>query len=231
MKVKYLGLLLLVPFCATGKAPVGKHVSNHKVTVQEVLQTTSYTYLYVKENDSLSWLAVPKMDAQTGHTYYYSEGLPMTEFESKELHRTFAKVLFLGGVSEQPIGTEQPNPHAGGTEGYTRKSGTEARKDIKISVPAGCISIADLFAHKSDYEGKTVKVYGQVTKYSPQIMNKNWIHIQDGTTANGKYDLTITSMDEAKIDELVTFEGKVVADKDFGYGYKFEVMLEDAHLR
>jgi len=218
-------------------APDGKHPANHKIVVTEVLQTSNYTYLHVKENDSLKWLAVPSMQASAGETYYYADGLPMQQFESKELHRKFDEVIFLGGVSAEPIGSKpvatpahrmQPGD---ASQPYTRKATPDVKKDIKIETPSDCISIADLFAKKDSYAGKTVRVKGQVTKYSAEIMNKNWIHLQDGTTSNGKFDLTITSAGATKTGDIITVEGKIVLNKDFGYGYTFEVMMEDASVK
>jgi hypothetical protein len=60
-------------------------------------------------------------------------------------------------------------------------------------------------------------------------MEKNWFHIQDGTSNEGEFDLTITSLEEEiKLDEVITFEGTIVLNKDFGYGYKYDILLEDA---
>lgn len=76
----------------------------HKCVVQEILQTTKYTYVYVNEkineNDSLQWLALPIFVPVLGDTYYFDNGLQMGEFYSKELNKTFSKVLFLGGLSK-----------------------------------------------------------------------------------------------------------------------------------
>ena len=229
-------LVVLTTQASVARIPDGKHIASHKVVVTEVIQTSNYTYLHVKESDSLKWLAVPSMQALAGDTYYYSEGLPMQQFESKELHRTFDLVLFLGGVSTEPIGSKPAvaaNPHGGqtGSQPYTRKAAPEVKKDIKIVVPKDCITIAELFSRKDSYAGKTVKIKGQVTKFSAEIMNKNWIHLQDGTENNGKFDLTITSAATVKNGDIVTLEGKVVLNKDFGYGYLFEVLIEDAELK
>jgi hypothetical protein len=226
-----IGLCTLAIVSTSAPFPGGKPISNHKVVVQEVIQTTNYTYLHVKENDSLKWLAVPKMQAQTGETYYYSEGMPMEQFESKELHRTFDVVLFLGGVSAEPIGTPHPKNNQATAEPYKRKAAPEAKKDLKIDIPSDCVTIGDLFSKKESYAGKTVKIKGQVTKYSPEIMDKNWIHLQDGTENNGKFDLVITSKNTVKAGDIVVLEGKISINKDFGYGYVFEVMMEDALVK
>lgn len=200
----------------------------HKVVVTEVLQTTNYTYLHVKENDSVEWLAVPSMQAKAGETYYYLGGLPMKEFESKELHKKFDAVLFLGGVSAEPITANSSKK----TDGpYTRKATPEVKKDIKIETPKDCITIASLLSQKDALAGKTVKIKGQVTKYNAAIMDKNWIHLQDGTESNGKFDLVITTTSTVKVGDIVTLEGTIALNKDFGYGYLFEVMMEGAVLK
>jgi hypothetical protein len=113
--------------------------------------------------------------------------------------------------------TQMPNPNV-----MTEK--------INVSVEPcnGCIKIADLLANKKSYSGKIVKVTGKVTKFNPQIMGKNWIHIQDGTEYEGGFDLTITTNHAASVGETVTFEGKIELNKDFGYGYIYAVIMEEA---
>ena len=58
------------------------------------------------------------------------------------------------------------------------------------------------------------------------IMNRNWIHIQDGTADN--HDLTITSQESIPLGHVVTFEGTVSLNKDFGAGYRYDLIIEDA---
>lgn len=229
-----IGFFALIPVCTSApfpKNPEGKRTNNHKIVVAEVLQTTSYTYLKVNENDSLKWLAIPSMQARVGETYYYSEGLPMKQFESKELHRTFDEVLFLGGVSPEPLTGDKPKAATANAQPYARKANPEVKKDIKIDAQKDCITIGALFSQKESYAGKTVKIKGQVTKYNAEIMNKNWIHIQDGTESNGKFDLVITSPDNVKVGDVVILEGKISLNKDFGYGYLFDVIMEDAVVK
>ena len=61
-------------------------------------------------------------------------------------------------------------------------------------------------------------------------MGRNWVHIQDGTNDKGQYDLLVTSTQNAKIGDVVVFEGKVATNKDFGAGYKYSVMIEEAKI-
>ena len=66
--------------------------------VEEVIHTTSYTYLRVKEADAELWLAVPKRDIEIGKTISFRNPMLMSDFKSKELERTFESVYFLAGV-------------------------------------------------------------------------------------------------------------------------------------
>jgi hypothetical protein len=92
----------------------------------------------------------------------------------------------------------------------------------------GCIKLSDLFSNKKTYEGKVIKITGKVTKLNTGIMGKNWVHIQDGSESGGEYDLTVTTAGEAVIGSTITYEGKIALDKDFGYGYFYKIIMEDA---
>jgi hypothetical protein len=100
--------------------------------------------------------------------------------------------------------------------------------NIKIEPCEGCIKIADLMANKKSYAGKVIKIKGQVVRYNPGIMGKNWVHIQDGSEFNGEFDLTITTSKNVSVGDLISFEGKIALDKDFGYGYFYNILLEEA---
>lgn len=104
------------------------------------------------------------------------------------------------------------------------------REDIKVEPPQGGISLADLFSGKSKYSGKTVKVRGKVTKVNSAILGKNWIHLQDGTSYENSYDLTVTSDVIPELGSIITLEGKIVLDKDFGHGYTYPVLMEEATI-
>jgi len=104
-------------------------------------------------------------------------------------------------------------------------SATE-KLSIKIEPCKDCIKISDLLANRKDYSGKTIKVTGQVTKFNPAIMGKNWIHIQDGTEYQGGFELTITTDQIVTVGESITFEGNIVIDKDLGHGYFYSVLME-----
>jgi hypothetical protein len=123
---------------------------------------------------------------------------------------------------DQPAKTEPANPH------QSPGPAQPARVNVKITPCEDCIKITDLLENKKSYNGKVIKVTGQVVKYNPGIMGKNWVHIQDGTDYEGIYDLTVTTQQPAKVGDIMTFEGTISLDKDFGYGYFYPVIMEDA---
>ena len=100
--------------------------------------------------------------------------------------------------------------------------------NFSVETAEGGITIAELFSDKKAYDGKTVRIRGAVTKFNPAIMDKNWIHLQDGTDHDGKFDLTVTSGQMVEPGATITVEGKISLDKDFGFGYFYEVIMEDA---
>ncbi len=204
----------------------------HKVEVKEVLQTKVYTYLLAKEKSTETWLAVIKMQANIGDIYYYKESLTMTNFKSKELNRSFDKVLFLDKISSSPTFNDNL-PKSKENMPPMVSTGSSILMDklnIKIKPAKGGISIASLLENKKSYAGKIITIKGQVTKFNPEIMDKNWIHIQDGTEFSNKYDLTITTNQSVNVGDIITVKGKITLNKDFGYNYFYDVMMEDAKL-
>ena len=198
-----------------------------EIVVKEVLQANSYTYVKATESGNEIWMAIMKSDIEVGKKYYYDDAMEMKNFESKDLSRTFESIYFLQGLYENPsdftkIGVAAPNDAVHGEK-------TEpAQKDINIPEEEGVKSIAFLYDNKEDLASQKVVVKGVVTKYNPKIMNKNWVHIQDGTGDESSFDLTITTLDKVKLGDIVKFEGTVTINKDFGHGYKYELLLEDA---
>lgn len=119
------------------------------------------------------------------------------------------------------------NPHGMTAQSQGSKVAVE-KIDVKVDACKDCIKISDLLENKKTYSGKTIKVTGKVTKFNPEIMGKNWIHIQDGSEFQSGFDLTITTDQKVAVGDIITFEGKIVLDKDFGYGYVYNVLMEDA---
>ena len=89
-------------------------------------------------------------------------------------------------------------------------------------------TIDAVYKDKAKLEGKSVTVKGKVVKVNNGIMGRNWIHIQDGTGGKDNNDLSVTSSQTAKIGDQVTVVGKVALNKDFGAGYNYPLIVEEA---
>jgi hypothetical protein len=213
-------MILLAAGCTS--KPMSEFTS---VTVREVEQVGNYTYLLVKAKGPEYWVAVPTMDAHPGETYHYQGGMLMEDFYSQELDRTFEKVIFLEALFRDE--DEQAAAHT--TQEMTPGSMTAIeRAAVEVSAGEGTVPIGDLYKDPGSFNGKTVRVKGEVVKYNPAIMERNWVHIQDGTEYQGKFDLTATSLETFEVGTVIELEGVLATNRDFGYGYSYEILLEKA---
>ena len=232
MRLKYLflplALVMLLMACSKkeeqNQPPVQAKSNIHQVIVQEAIQVSNYTYIKVEEGGKEYWMAVTTMDVKKGETLYYETAMEMNNFESKELKRTFDSIFFVDNLSKVPPATAQ------GIKATPQKPTIE-KADVNVAPAAGGITIAQLFSNPDSYTNKSVKRKGKAVKVNNGIMDKNWVHVQDGTKNGADFDLTVTTMDIVKVGDVVTFEGKIVLNKDFGYGYAYKVLLEDAKVK
>jgi hypothetical protein len=110
--------------------------------------------------------------------------------------------------------------------------GGEAQAE-KVAAPSGNRkTVADVITKHAELKDQVVELRGKVVKYNPSIMGKNWVHLQDGSgsEADGTNDILITTQDTATVDSEVTVTGTVHVDQDFGAGYSYEVLVEDATI-
>jgi hypothetical protein len=240
MKYILFSFLLLVGSCDSGPKVIKQVVADeervnphdgismesgnvseiHKVVVKEVLPTDKYAYLNVEEDENNFWIAIPKQEVEVGESYVYQGGLLKKNFESKEYNRTFETVYLVSNIRKV---NESPN------NSMVAGEKNEISKDVKIEHAAGVTPIAELLKNKADLENKTVKISGQCFKVNPNIMGRNWIHLRDGTADD--YDLTITSNENIPVGAVVTIEGIVRLNKDFGAGYRYDLIIEDSVLK
>ncbi|MGE5681163.1 MAG: GW dipeptide domain-containing protein [Bacillota bacterium] len=209
------------------KAEAGTNAANaaHSAKVLDKIDASNYSYLQVSENNSTYWIAVPQMPVQKGETVQFSKSMEMKNFHSETLNRTWESILFVSDCVKEGHGQMSAN---GGMQMHPQV--TSAPEKITVDPVKGGKTVAEIFSQKKSLEGKTVKVRGKVTKYNPGIMDRNWIHLQDGTNDAGAYDLMVTSTQETQLGSIITVEGKVSVNKDFGAGYSYPVIVEDAKI-
>ena len=120
-----------------------------------------------------------------------------------------------------PAGETHPAPKAAAEVDLTGIAKAEGGK-----------TVAEVFAEKDALAGKPVTVRGKVVKTNADIMGKNWLHVRDGSGAEGTNDLTITTAPGTmpNVGDTVLVTGNVSLNKDFGMGYTYDVLVEDAQV-
>jgi hypothetical protein len=198
--------------------------------VEETMNSGGYTYLRVKNEGKDIWVAASTVPVSVGDKVTFKAELPMGNFKSATLKRTFNIIYF---VNDLTIGPKINNmsPHSDSMQ--NRQQGIQKPINNQIAglkqLEDGS-TIADIHRDKESLNGKPVRIRGKVVKFSPGIMKTNWIHIQDGTSYNGLYDLTITTSSIVKVGDQIVVSGALTLNKDFGYGYKYEVLIENADI-
>jgi hypothetical protein len=100
-----------------------------------------------------------------------------------------------------------------------------------IEKAEGGKTVAEVFAEKGTLAGKAVTVRGKVVKTNAAIMDRNWLHVRDGSGAEGTNDLTVTTSGALpKVGDTVVVTGEVSLNKDFGMGYAYDVIVEGAEV-
>ncbi|MCX7166497.1 MAG: hypothetical protein NTV11_09505 [Rhodocyclales bacterium] len=200
-----------------------------KGEVLEVKDVESYSYLRLKTADGETWAAVGKAPLKKGAKVTIENTMVMTNFESKALKKTFPKIVFgtLAGA-----GTGAASQMAAAHSGQPK---AEFTGDVKVPKASGpdARTVAEVIAKSGELKDKTVLIRGKVVKFSGGIMGKNWIHLRDGSgsAADKTDDLLVTTLDQAKVGDVVVVKGLVRTDKDFGAGYAYKVLVEEATLQ
>ncbi len=213
-------------------------------TVLETLDAGPYTYLRLKTQKGETWAAVNKANVKKGSEVTIVNPLPMDGFESKTLKRKFDHIVF-GSLAGAPgagssdlasgHGSRSATPSQNLAESHANVSDAPAdtaKINVKKAEGANGKTVAEIFSAKSSLKDTKVEVRGKVVKYNPGIMGKNWIHIRDGSGSREKKDddITVTTLDSAAVGDTVLVKGTVRLNRDFGAGYTYPVIIEDAKV-
>jgi hypothetical protein len=227
MKIYFLLLGVILPLIIFVACQSDDNVElpegTHRVIVLEQTVGGNYSYFKVKEKDEEYWIAANYMeDVKKGDTLYYSGAMEMNNFFSKALEKEFDRILFVEDASKS-LENRQP-------EFVHPELGSQKDNAIKLEPLQDGLTIEQIYADKENLNGKVVRIKGKITKFNDDIMGKNWLHIQDGTGSADDYDLLITTKAFAKVGDVIIIRGKVMINQDFGAGYKYDVMVEDAEI-
>ena len=124
------------------------------------------------------------------------------------------------------------NAASGGNEGAKAPATSEQIK-VEKAKGADAVNVAETYEKAEKLDKKTVVVRGKVVKVSKGIMGKNWVHLRDGSgdPGMGTNNLVVTTQDVPKVGDVVTAKGILSKDKDFGAGYKYKVIVEEATVK
>jgi len=205
--------------------------------VVETMDAGGYTYVSLEKNGKKTWVAVPQTKIVVGSNMTFQPGHEMKNFTSPSLKRTFDSVIFSGGPATSGS-TPAGHPAAGSApEGAVGSKAQVASKDkaIKVEKASGpnAFTVAEVYAKRTELNKKPVAVKGKVVKVSLGIMGKNWVHIQDGSGDQKKdtHNLVATTQDTATVGDIVTITGTFAKDRDFGAGYLYKAIVEDAKVQ
>jgi hypothetical protein len=122
---------------------------------------------------------------------------------------------------------------ASGESGGTKALATSEPIKVEKAKGAGAVRVSETYEKAEKLDKKTVVVRGKVVKVSKGIMGKNWVHLRDGSGDPGKgtNNLVVTTQDDPNVGDVVTAKGTLYKDKDFGAGYKYRVIVEEATVK
>ncbi|GFO66019.1 DNA-binding protein [Geomonas paludis] len=222
--------------------------------VLETMDGGGYTYVNLQNGSEKVWVAIPLTKVKVGQQLSLMPGFEMKNFTSKGLNRKFDKVIFSGGlanadkiemspsaikaVHQGVPGTQKGAPAAKAAPAATAApaaAAAPAAKKQKVAKAKGAnaYTIAEIYAQSKKLEKKPVVVRGRVVRVSQKIMKRNWIHLADGTGSSAKKtdDLVVTSKDLPKEGDVVTVSGTLYNNLDFGSGYRYNVLVQDAKFK
>ena len=209
-----------MPSPAAGEVVEGK--------VIEKIDVSQYTYLNIETKTEKVWAAVPRATVAVGDSVAVERAMPMSNFNSPTLNRKFDRIYFgvlRGAGSASPHGSAAPAAPAAG-------SALPIPEEIKVDKAKGAnaYTVEDIFKKSAELSGKEVRIRGVVVKVNSGIMDRNWIHLRDGSGAEADKtnDIVITSNEVPRVGTTVTIVGKVATKKDFGGGYSYAVLVEEA---
>ncbi len=209
-------------------APQDAPSGNISGKVLETMNSGGYTYAHLEKDGKKTWVAIPQATVTKGQTITVRPGMVMTNFESKTLKKTFDQIIFSDGIADTK---GQPAAASPGSKG----SVVSAKEKISVEKASGpnAYTIADIYKNRTKLNNKEVVVRAKVVKVSPEIMQRNWIHLQDGSGSakKGTHNLVVTAKDLPAVGDVVTVTGKLQKDKDFGGNYRYAVIIEDASVR
>lgn len=208
--------------------------------VLEVKEAGTFTYLRLNTKEGELWAAVGRAEVKTGTEVTIEGPMYMSNFESKALGRKFDRIVLGSLKGAKPVAHGMGGSMAGGMAGgmpagHPPVPATPDQPVVKVTKASApdAQTVEDVNKRSADLKDKKVTVRARVAKVTLGVMDKNWIHVRDGSgnSADKSDDLLLTTRDTAAVGDIVVARGVVRTDKNFGSGYAYKVLVEDASLQ
>ena len=201
-----------------------------EITVVEAIPSIKYLYIQAKENNRNYWIATGPTEVEVGAKYYYNEALIMYNFESQEMERIFDTIYLVTQLVPESHGKALTinNPKDFKTVNKSGENDEEVSNDNTPVNKVTKISIVQLLADPGKFKNQTVEISGTCTKINMGIMGKNWIHLKDHKNREGS--VVVTSEESAAPGDTLTIQAQVSLNRDFGAGYRYDILLENGIL-
>lgn len=206
-------------------------------TVLETMDTAGYTYVKVKTADKDIWAAAPQFKVAVGDQVIIPAGMIMPNYHSNTLNRDFKELYFVSNIiapnaqmALSADGTTKCPNNTSGSMAHTKADPTIEVDFSDLKKADNGYTIAEIFAQKDKLANKEITLRAKVVKFSPRIMKTNWLHLEDGSVTTGTRDLTVTSHAQAAVGDTVVVKGTLDLNQDFGYGYKYDLIIQDAQV-
>jgi predicted heme/steroid binding protein len=213
--------------------------------VLEIKPAMGYKYLKIQEQGKQIWVAIANAPIKVGDKIGFDKKTMMKDFKSKSLNQTFKEIYFASDIylpqkASGPksmkdmlgLGTKANDPHAS-IGGIGMSAAPKEETPSKPFVKKDTYTVEEIHMWRKELKDQIITLEGTVFKVSHGIMKRDWVHLGDGSGKEKKLtdDLVFTAAHTTiKAGDNVLAKGKVVIDKDFGYGYFYKVIIEDAHF-
>ncbi len=221
-------LILLIVTAWSSPQPAWAEGIDIHGSVLETLDTSSYTYVRVKTGDSEElWVAAPRTSVRVGDLVILPQAVAMPNFYSPSFDRVF-DVLYMSPVLRVSGSNAEPSAEASAAHGRTAaRSPSQEPLLANVEKPQGGYTIAELWKNRDSLAGERIALRGVVVKRNDGVMGRNWVHLRDGSTDTDDHDeLTITTDAHVEVGDTILLQGTLLLDQDFGYGYRYEMLVE-----
>jgi len=208
--------------------------------IKEIKDANDYLYLKVDENGTDVWVSIMKVGVEVGDKIGYDKQAIMAPFKSKILKRDFEQMIFASNVKlPERLTKSKTMKDVVDLKDSPENMGIGKTKEVEVAkdkpfVKKDIYTIAEVKMWRTELSGQSVSVEADVTKISANIMKMDWVHLGYGEfdKTNPINDLVFTTKEATvKVGDKVVATGKVVVDKNFGFGYFYKVIVQESSFK